>query len=294
MITIGIAAYREPKIENSIQTVINQKLRENYEIVVVCPDEETATIVKQMAKKNKHLRLIKEAKREGQPAAYNKIIKAAKGRIIIFTDADAKLGEGAIQRTVDAYNDKQVGAAGGRPLPVNPRTDKFGFWAHYLFEMGHKLRKRQVEEGNFYYISGPLCSIRSGTIKEVPTNALATDAVLGLTVKSKGWKIVYVPDAVVYQKAPTTVSDYFKQKRRTMAGFYQLRQWFPKVKTRSLASEASGGFLSGLSYAKNIKELFWFLELAFLRTVMWTLAFYDIVIRKKGLVELWQPISTSK
>ena len=295
MITIGIGAYREEKtISFTIDAIMKQRIKEPFEIIIACPDEETTSVIRNLAVKNKKIRLVKEQKREGQPAAYNKIIKAAKGKIIIFTDADATLEKGAINKIIDAYRDKRVGAAGGRPYPINDRTTKFGFWAHFLFYSGHIMRLMQSVSNDFYYIPGPLCSIRKGIITEIPLNALATDAVLGLSIKSKGWKVAYVPEAVVYQKAPTNLSDFFKQKRRTMAGFYQLKKWFPNVPSRSLGSEAKYGFVSGLKYARNSIEKIWFLELAFYRVIAWLLAFYDIQIKKKSLVELWKPIESSK
>jgi len=293
MITIGIGAYKEKMIKRTIDAIMNQGLEESFEVIVACPDDETALIVRSLMKTNKKLKLIKEQKREGQPAAYNKIIKKAKGRVIVFTDGDTYFAKDAIKNLVKAYDNKKVGAAGGRPLPINERNNKFGFWAHYLFEMGHKMRENQVKTGNFYYISGPICSIRRGVIDEMPKNALATDAVLGLTVLNKGWKVVYVPEAVVYQKAPTNLNDYFKQKRRTMAGFYQMKKWFPKIASRSFGSEASQGFAAGLKYAKNFKETIWFFELVFYRIIAWALAFYDMRIAKKGM-DLWVPIESTK
>jgi biofilm PGA synthesis N-glycosyltransferase PgaC len=297
MITVGIAAYKEPNIQKAIDGVMAQGIKEDFEIIVACPDESTALIVKGSMKFNKYLKLVKEEKREGQPAAYNKIIKAAKGRLVIFTDADAILGKDSLNKIIHAYSDTKVGAAGGRPMPLNDRNDKFGFWAHYLFEMAHnQVRMKQVKQGNFYYIAGPLCSIRRGVIKDIPTEALATDAVLGMLIREKGWKVVYVPDAMVYQKAPTTLSDIIKQKRRTMAGFYQIKQWglnIPKGQ-RSFLNEALGGLLEGLKYSKSLKEVLWFVELCFIRILVWALAFYDIRIKKRSLVDLWKPIESSK
>jgi len=297
MITIGIPAYKEPNIQKVIENIMSQNIKEDFEIIVACPDDETAELVRELMKSNKRLKLIKEEKREGQPAAYNKIIKVAKGRIIIFTDADAILGENALNKIIDVYNDEKVGAAGGRPVPLNDRYTKYGFWANYLFEMAHKkVRMKQVKEGTFYYIPGPLCSIRKGVINGIPKESLATDAVLGLMVKNKGLKVVYVPEAIVYQKAPTNLRDIFKQKRRTMAGFYQMKYWgleIPKG-SRSFFTEAINGFFEGFSYAKNLREMLWFIQLCLIRVLVWILAFYDIKIKKKSLVELWKPIESSK
>lgn len=79
-----------------------------------------------------------------------------------------------------------------------------------------------------------------------------------------------------------------------MAGFYQMKNWFPNVASRSLGSEASQGFLAGLKYAKTLQEKIWFFELVFYRIIAWMLAFYDIRIAKKGLEVLWVPIESTK
>ena len=294
MITIGIAAYKEPGIVKALAAIAKQEIPEEYEIIVACPDDLTASVVKTLMNKNKRIKLIEEKKREGQPAAYNKILKKAEGRIILYTDADALLENDSIRLLVEAFEDENVGAVGGRPKPLNKRDNMFGFWAHFLFDMGHKFRENQVKRGDFYYISGPILAIRKGVIEEMPKNAMATDAVLGLMIREKGWKVVYVPEATVYQKAPTTFEDYFAQKRRTMAGFYQIKKWFPRRTTRSMGSEASLGLISGLKYSRNLRELWWFKILVLTRIAAWFLSFWDLRVRKKGIEEIWTTIESTK
>jgi biofilm PGA synthesis N-glycosyltransferase PgaC len=294
MITIGIAAYKEANtIRRAIENILSQKIKEPFEIIVACPDKETAEVVRELMKKNKKIKLIKERKREGQPAAYNKIMKAAKGRIIIFTDADAVLEKGSINKIINTFKDKNVGAAGGRPKPLNKRGNMFGFWAHFLFEMAHKLRMDLAKRGEFYYITGPLCAIRKGIINRMPKNAMATDIVLGYLIKRKGYKVVYVPSAVVYQKAPTTFKDYFAQKIRTMAGFYQFKKMFNVKPVRSMTRE--GKYVKyGFKFAKGIKEKVWFLELLFFRTIAWALAWWNLNIKKKDIAQIWKPVVSTK
>lgn len=294
MITIGIGAYKEENtIGKAIDNIMSQKIGEKFEIIVACPDKGTADVIRELRKKNKNLKLIKEKKREGQPAAYNKIIEKAKGRIIVFTDADAVLEKNSIKKIIDVFKDERVGAAGGRPKPLNKRNNMFGFWAHFLFEAAHKLRKDLVKRNEFYYITGPLCAIRKGIIDSMPKNAMATDVVLGYLIKKKGWKVVYVPDAVVYQKAPTNLNDFFAQKIRTMAGFYQFKQMFNVRPVRSASAE-SRYILDGLKFTKNLKEKFWFFELLFFRVVAWILAWWNLNIKKKNIAQIWTTVDSTK
>ena len=159
--------------------------------------------------------------------------------------------------------------------------------------MAHMLRADLDKRGEFYYITGPLCAIRKGIIKEMPKNAMATDIVLGYLIKKKGYKVVYVPDAVVYQKAPTNFKDYFAQKIRTMAGFYQFKKMFSTPPVRSITKE--GKYVRyGFKFAKGVKEKIWFLELLFFRIIAWILAWWNLNIKKKNISQIWAPVESTK
>lgn len=296
MITFGVPAYREAKtIGHKIRDLLRYGLNEKFEIIVATPDTETANEVKKF--KDKRVKLIFEGKREGQFAAYEKILKTAKGEIIVFTDADAEIVPGSVEKILAVFKDKNVGAAGSRIVLPKMEDNMFAFWARLLYFLAHKHRLNAVNSGIFYSITGGLCAVRKSAMPGIPNQLIhsvtSVDTTVGLLVRNNGYEVVYVPEAKVCQKFVNNVSDFIKQKRRSMAGHYIMKDWFKLKKVRTLSSEASEGLSESFRFCSRPKEYLWLLALILVRGYTWLLAYYDAKIAKKG-IELWVPIESTK
>jgi cellulose synthase/poly-beta-1,6-N-acetylglucosamine synthase-like glycosyltransferase len=283
MITIAIAAYREPKIAETLRNLIGQKIRQDYEIIIATPDKQTAERAKSLH--SKKVRIILEKSRAGKPAALNKILEIAKGNIIVFTDADVDVSYGALNKILGHFDDKRVGLVSAHLVPTNPINTKFGFWAHLLYDQGHNIRMN-----NPFFASGNLFAVKN-LVEKIPENALVDDFVIAKGIQEKGYKAVYEPDAIVRVNFPTNVNDFLAQRRRTFAGYQQIKDWYGSSE-RSLSKEAKPRAV--LSYCKKPIHYRWLAELVFYRVLAWMLAYYDIKIKKKSLIELWKPIESSK
>ena len=156
MITIVITAFKEPKtIGKAIGQVLKNKIKDKFELIVSAPDEETLGVARLYAKKDKRIKLLKDAGK-GKPAAFNLIIKKAKGEILVLTDGDVYMSEFAIQPLLDKLNDTSVGAVSGHPISLESRNNKLGYWSHLLTDMVDLWRKK----AKFISCSGYLYAIR--------------------------------------------------------------------------------------------------------------------------------------
>ncbi|MBD3312552.1 glycosyltransferase [archaeon] len=279
MITVGIAAFKEPKIARALKAVLREDVKK--EVIVACPDKETAGIVKGF----KGVKLIKEKRKEGKPSAVNKILRAAKGDIIVLTDADMHVKKGSLKKLIEPFKDKEVSVACGRPVVTN-KTGMMAYWGRTLYDIVHKQRLAGAE-----HLTTNLCAFRSGCVNRIPKEALVDDYVIGLECSKKGG-FVYVPQAVVKVKFPTSISDFLKQRARTFAGYMQVKDWYGSSE-RSFKGEVSQAG-SVLRYIKNPKEFCWTGLLAFFRLVAWLKAYWDYRVRNKGLKDIWQPVETTK
>src|SRR3989344_675165 len=96
MISIVISSFREQKtIGKCISSIINQDIKEEYELIVSSPDEETLNVVKKYQKKNKIIKIFVDPGK-GKSYALNLLLLKLKGRILIFTDGDVYLSDNAI------------------------------------------------------------------------------------------------------------------------------------------------------------------------------------------------------
>lgn len=279
LVTIGIPAYKEPRIARCLKAILAEPIKK--EVIVVCPDEMTAKIVR----KFKGVRLIREKKKEGKPSAVNRILKAAKGDIIVLTDADLFISKGSLVELLKPFSDKHVSVVCGRPMVTNKRG-MLGFWGSMLYDIVHHQRLAGAE-----HLTTNLCAFRKGCVREIPRDSLIDDYVIGLECAKKG-KFVYASKARVNVKFPSTVNDFLKQRIRTFAGYMQVSDWYGKSE-RSFVQEASGAG-SVFSYIKRPKHFFWTGSLVFYRLLAWFGAFWNYRVKHKDIKAIWIPAESTK
>lgn len=293
MISIIITAYKEPKtIGKAIEQVLKNKIKEDYEILVLAPDIETINAAKRY-KNNKKIKIIKD-KGKGKPAALNLAFRCAKGRIIVMTDGDVYVKDNSINKILDKFDEKNVGIVSGRPVSLNSRKNMLGFWSHLLTDIAHKMRIERAKKNKVIVCSGYLYAVRRGIVKKLPEEALSEDAVLSHLVYDKGYKTTYSPESEVYVKYPDNFKDWIKQKKRSSGGYNQLTYMVKNKERMRSFSRESAGIFNVLAYPKTIKEFFYTSMLIMARIYLWFLIFIDINLRKKSLKKIWVRVESTK
>ncbi len=291
MISVIITAFKEPStIGKCIKSVVSQKIKESYELLVIAPDKETLDAAKKAS--SKVIALKDDAL--GKWNALNMGFKKAKGRVLILCDGDTYLGKNSINFIIDSFNDSEIGIVSGKVISTNDKDNLMGYWSHLLTDAAHKERLAKRKKKEFIDCSGYLIGLRTGIIKELPKDLLSEDAYMSHYVWDKGFDTGYSPKAEVFVKYPDNLNDWFKQKRRSAGGYPQLSQYFKKTpKMRSFSSEVIKGPFYTISYAKNAKELFWSILLFPARLALWTMAFFDQK-SKKSFKQIWQRVESTK
>jgi len=109
MISIVITSFNEPlTIAKAIDSFLNQKIREKYELFVCAPDEATLNIARSYQKKNKQIKLFKDPGK-GKSFALNLLLPNLKGEIIILTDGDVYVSDNSVNAILDKFQDEKVG-----------------------------------------------------------------------------------------------------------------------------------------------------------------------------------------
>jgi len=296
MISIIITAFKEEKtIGRAIESFLNQKINEEYEIIGVCPDKETASVIRSYSKKNKNVKYLEDPHR-GKPSALNLALKKARGRILILTDGDVYSSKNSLSELLSKFKDKNVGAVAGRPISISPRKTMLGYWSHVLTNTAHELRLKSEREKSFIHCTGYLYAIKSGIVKKIPENALVDDGFISHKIWDAGYKILYAPRAEVYVRYPTNFHDWVKQKKRSAGGYNQLKEFGIKEKERRSFLWESLGFWRVLKFSKSIKEFFWGLNLLISRIYLWILIYRDVNFNKNKLFGKhgWERIESTK
>jgi cellulose synthase/poly-beta-1,6-N-acetylglucosamine synthase-like glycosyltransferase len=230
----------------------------------------------------------------GKPTAVNKGLEAATGEIVVLSDGDVVIDENALDPLLAPFRNARVGAVSGRPVSVNPRNTTLGYWSHLLTDSIHRMRLARHRSGQFLLCSGYLFAFRRGLIDQVPTDALAEDAVVSHRIAQQSYRICYAPTARVYVRYPTTYSDWLRQKTRSAGGYAQPYVRQSPFRMRSAWLEIKTGTLMALKYPRNAREFLWTLLLFAARLHLWLLVLIKVRLLRRPLDTLWKRVESTK
>jgi len=222
-VSVGVCAFNEERnISHTLDSITTQVVHDVSvgEIIVVSSGSTDATddLVDRYATKDDRVRLLRQAKREGKNSAVNAFMAAAKGEILVLVNADNNLAEGALDRLVSHFSDPKVGVVGGRPMPVNRKDTIPGFAVHMLWDMHHRLSL-------IYPKVGEAIAFRNLHI-QIPTGMQSDEDLVRMDLEKHGYRTEYEPEAIVINKGPETVSDYWKQRTRVNIGERYMKRLF--------------------------------------------------------------------
>ena len=293
-ITLLITAYKEPNIREAIEAALNQKTGYNYEILISVPDKETIEIVKKYSSKDKRITIFKDPGK-GKSYALNLIFSNLNTDILILTDGDVYTSNNTVEDIANIFLDPEIGCVSGRPVPQEDKSKKYGYWANFLFDAAHKIRKKAHESDSFLECSGYLFAFRKQFIQKIPID-VAEDTVIPFIFWGKGYRIGYVETAEVFVKNANNLKDWIKQKIRTHKSHGRLSRYVDIITTSKVKSFKleSRGFFQLMRYPTNLQELLWTFELAAARLYTWIRFFLDTHIFDRHYNDSWERIESTK
>ena len=276
MITIIIASYNEPKATLRAVNTFLKQIDRSSKVIVVDPFEEVGKYLKKQIKDKRFLFYLDPG--EGKSYALNLLFQefgtANKEDLFILSDGDVYVSEKAVSEIKRAFKDKTIGCVTGRPVPVEDRSTKYGYWQHLLFDGIGRVRARLSKNKRFFECSGYLFAIRQGVITDFPLET-SEDSIIPYLFWKKGYKISYVARAEVYVKNPNNWKDYYNQKIRNIKAHEALNKIAPDMpRTKSFFNELKGSFFA-LYYPRNLREIGWTIQLFLARLYIYLKAFSE-------------------
>jgi cellulose synthase/poly-beta-1,6-N-acetylglucosamine synthase-like glycosyltransferase len=209
-----MAYNEEHNIVRALHAVLNQRLSQSsvVEIIVVasgCTDR-TVDLAEEVARAHPIIRVEAQAKRLGKAAAINRLIQLARGEVILLVGADTLPDPTAFEHLVKPFEDAGVGMTGGRVVPLNDPRTFLGLTIQILWRVHHRMAMRWPKLGE-------LVAFRN-VVAELPVNTATDEVALEALISALGYRLVYTPDAVVYNRGPETLGEFLVQRRRIFAG----------------------------------------------------------------------------
>ncbi|HEY8090428.1 MAG TPA: glycosyltransferase [Polyangiaceae bacterium] len=222
-VSIVVPAYNEARnIRRLLGALLDQEVRRAriVEIVVVasgCTDD-TAEVAREFGRGRPGVHLHVQERREGKVAAINAYLKMRDPRadVTIVCSADLEPEPGVVEKLVAFLRDHpEVGMVGGRPVPDNGDATLVGRMVTLLWELHHRVSLEVPKMGE-------IVAFRAHLVEYVSELSVVDEASIEDIVRAKGYRLGYVPDAVVKNHGPETMREYFEQRRRIARGHYWL------------------------------------------------------------------------
>ena len=285
--SIGIMAYNEEaNIGRLLEAMVSQRTKnvDIREIVVGasgCTDS-TEPIAREWARRDKRIRVFVQEKRMGKAVAVNEFLPQARERVIVLCSADLVPEADAIEELVSPLGDPEVGMTSSRPIPVNDPNQFMGFAAHMLWGLHHAINKISFK-------AGEMIAFRK-IFERIPYHTAVDEASIEPVVRGQGYRVQYVPSAIVYNKGPETPADFLCQRRRIYAGHLAVRDTLGYSVSTLSAHRILGMLLRHLDLRP--RQLMWTCAVVGLEAYGRFLGYRDY--RKRRDHRVWEIAKTTK
>src|SRR5438270_4005798 len=286
--SVGIMAYNEAaNVATAIQTILHQHLTVGHvaELIVVasgCTDA-TVPLVAALARDEARVRLLVQERREGKASAINLFLGAARAPLLLLVGADVLVKEGTIAALLRHFEDPRVGMVGGQPLPVNDEGTFLGHTVHLLWRVHDRVARDAPKLGE-------VVAWRN-VVPHIPLDTAVDEISIQALITQLGYRLVYEPRAIVYNRGPSTVPDFLRQRRRIHAGHLRIRQQQGYAASTMSVRRISRALLATHPFASP-RAAWWSVCTAALEVTARGLGHYDY--RRNRPHHVWEMVATTK
>ena len=153
--------------------------------------------------------------RLGKAAALNAAAAAATGEVLVFSDANGWLARGALRALVRPFADPAVGGVAGnqvyrRPEQAESASGELAYWS-----LDRRLKHWESAAGNVISATGALYAVRRALFHPIP-EGVTDDFVISTRVVAQNRRLVFAPEAVVWEPVGPSSGAEFARKVRIM------------------------------------------------------------------------------
>jgi glycosyltransferase involved in cell wall biosynthesis len=161
------------------------------------------------------IKFIAQEPRKGKPHAFNSMLSRARSPCCIQMSADCiPASHNTFHFLLEPLRDPGIGAVTSRPIPFDP-----GFmWLPDLVWRCHNFVQPKL--------SAELFSFKKDLVNPLPEHVIHDDAYIHNMLIQKHVQLLYEPRAVVWNSAPKTFIEFYRQRKKNVIGNLQLGKEF--------------------------------------------------------------------
>jgi cellulose synthase/poly-beta-1,6-N-acetylglucosamine synthase-like glycosyltransferase len=162
---------------------------------------------------------LSSAARAGKTSVLNRCIPAARGEVVVLSDANTWIESGALKALVRHFSDPEVGAVCGRLQLYNPTRAGYEESAYWKYESW--LKALEGTQGAVVGANGGLYAIRRELFTALPSSTIVDDFVIALRLLDQGYQVRYEPKALALEETTEDYGREFGRRARIAAGNFQ-------------------------------------------------------------------------
>ena len=223
----------EENVRESVTQLLNQKYPD-FEVIAINDGsrDRTQQILEELAKQDKRLRVIHQAKNQGKAVGLNMAALLTDKEYLVCIDCDTLLNEHAVAWFMLHFvHSPRVGAVTGNPRIRNRSTLIGRIQVGEFSSIIGLIKRAQRVYGRLFTVSGVVSAFRKTALHEVgywSPEMLTEDIDVSWKLQFAHWDIRFEPKALGWILMPETLSGLWKQRLRwAMGGIQVLLKYFP-------------------------------------------------------------------
>ena len=222
-ITVLIPVYNEQLvIQEKLDNCLSLEYPKERIMFVFASDgskDQTVEILRQCS--DSRVQIFDYSENRGKAVVLNEAVQQLRSDLVILSDASGILDSQAILVLASYFNDENVGAVCGMyHIFKEGRTRVDAAESSYHgFEM--LLRMWEGRIWSTLSGTGSLCAIRRSDYQALPEQVINDDYILPAKIALSGKRVVYSPDAHVYDRISTSLAAVYRRRVRIAFGNWQ-------------------------------------------------------------------------
>jgi glycosyltransferase involved in cell wall biosynthesis len=229
-LSVIVAAHDEAGcIRAKLDSTLGQRYpRERLEVIVVSDGSTDGTDAIVEAHPDRRVRLIRQEPRAGKSPALNRGVAAARGDVLVFTDANAMFAPEALARLAAPFADPRVGLVSGQGLYGGRAGDARAVSGGYVrYEAA--LKRGESALGFLASADGAIYALRRELYRELAA-AEVNDFLHPIQAALAGFESRFEPAAVTVEPPSRDGGQEFRRHVRIVAqGMHLVRRWLPPL-----------------------------------------------------------------
>jgi biofilm PGA synthesis N-glycosyltransferase PgaC len=165
----------------------------------------------------------------GKAEALNDGVAAARGEVIVFTDARQRFARDALRELVANFADPSVGAVSGELVLLDTGAREASQGVGLYWKYDKRLRALESAVHSTVGATGAIYAIRRELFRPLPPGTVLDDVAVPMGIVLAGKRAIFDPAARAYDVLSPSPAGEFRRKVRTLMGNYQLLVRMPEL-----------------------------------------------------------------